>query len=316
MTTLAAAALLTTAVASATAALSLAAALPGRGLAAAATGPARSARIVCVGAENFYADVIAQVGGRYVQVSAIMSNPDTDPHEFEASASVAEEVAKAQLIVQNGVGYDSFMQRIEAATAHRGRVVIVAQNLLGISPGAFNPHLWYDPKTMPAVAWALAAGLSEIQPSHASYFRANARRFDASLRPWLNGLAAWKRSHRGTPVAVTEPVADYMLQAAGAKILTPGSLQSAVMNGTDPSPQDIAAQDYLIEHHKVKALLYNEQVTDTVTAGFLSLAKKSKVPVVGVYETMPLRYSYQSWMMAELMAVEKAVTKGLSTERL
>jgi zinc/manganese transport system substrate-binding protein len=169
---------------------------------------------------------------------------------------------------------------------------------------------------MPAVAAAVASALSRLEPAHAAYFRANASRFDASLRPWLDGLATWRRAHPGAPVAVTEPVADYLLQAAGARVLTPASLQSAVMNGTDPSPQDIAKQDSLIAHHKVKALVYNEQVRGTVTAGFLSLARASRVPVVAAYETMPLGYNYQSWMMAELRALERAVTKGISTVRL
>jgi zinc/manganese transport system substrate-binding protein len=305
------------ALASVLAASAPAIALGSPGTAAAASRASRSARVLfCVGAENEYADVVSQVGRRYVQVSAIMSNPNADPHEFEASTSVAEEVARAQLIVQNGVGYDSFMEKIEAAAPHRGRLVIVVQRLLGISPGAFNPHLWYDPKTMPAVAAAVAGALSRLEPAHGAFFRANSSRFDASLRPWLDGLATWRRAHPGMPVAVTEPVADYMLQAAGARVLTPASLQSAVMNGTDPSPQDIAKQDSLIEHHEVKALVYNEQVRDTVTAGFLSLAEASRVPVVAAYETMPLGYHYQSWMVAELRAFEKAVTKGISTVRL
>ena len=113
---------------------------------------ATGAKVVAVGAENEYANVISQVGGPYVNVTAIMSNPNTDPHEFEASASVSVEVSEAQLIVQNGVGYDSFMNKIESATHRSGRQVIVVQDLLGLSSDIFNPHLWYDPRTMPAVA--------------------------------------------------------------------------------------------------------------------------------------------------------------------
>ena len=170
-----------------------------------------------MGAENEYANVISQVGGPYVSVTAIMSNPNTDPHEFEASASVAVEVSEAQLIVQNGVGYDSFMNKIESASHRSGRQVIVAQDLLGLSSNIFNPHLWYDPRTMPAVASAIASDLSRLQPAHRAYFEANAKRFDDSLRPWLPAIAGFKTAHPGTPVAVTEPVADYMLQAAGAR---------------------------------------------------------------------------------------------------
>jgi zinc/manganese transport system substrate-binding protein len=273
--------------------------------------------VVAVGAENEYADVISQIGGPYVSVSAIMSNPNTDPHEFEASASVAEEVSKAELVVQNGVGYDTFMDKIEAASPSRGRDVIVAQQLLGFSSDIFNPHLWYDPRTMPLVAKAVAADLSKLEPSHAAYFRARDTAFVKSLQPWLAAIASFKKHYPGTPVAVTEPVPDYMLQAAGADILTPDSFQAAIMNGTDPSPQDISLEGRLITGHKVKALLYNQQVTDSLTATFLADADKAHVPVVGVYETMPVPgYDYQSWMLAEVDALQAAVAKGTSTVRL
>ncbi|HTW08019.1 MAG TPA: zinc ABC transporter substrate-binding protein [Acidimicrobiales bacterium] len=289
-------------------------ALAGTGELAAAS---PSSVVVAVGAENEYANVIAQIGGPYVSVTAIMSNPNTDPHEFEASASVAEIVSKAELIVQNGVGYDTFMQRIEAASPRRGRDVIVAQQLDGFSSNIFNPHLWYNPKTMPLVAAAVASDLSKLEPAHAAYFAANDRAFVRSLQPWLAAVANFKHHFDGTPVAVTEPVADYMLQAAGADIRTPDSLQAAIMNGTDPSPQNISLEESLISRHEVKVFLYNQQVTDSLTSTFLSDAHHSHVPVVGVYETMPVPgYDYQSWMLAEVDALQAAVTRGTSTERL
>jgi len=226
-------------------------------------------------------------------------------------------VSQAQLIVQNGVGYDSFMNKIESAGHRPGRKVIVVQDLLGVPDGAFNPHLWYDPTTMPAVAKALASDLSALEPARSGYFEANATRFVSSLRPWLQALATFKAAHPGTPVAVTEPVADYMLTAAGARVMTPRSLQSAIMNGTDPSPQAISIEDNLLKAHKVRVFLYNQQVTDSLTATFLATAKQAGVPVVGVYETMPTPgYDYQTWMLAEVTALQRAVTKGISTVRL
>ena len=123
--------------------------------------------------------MISQVGGRYVQVSAIMSNPNTDPHTFEAALAVAREVARAQLVVQNGLGYDTFMTTIESAAPSGGRKVIDVQQLLGLPDSTPNPHLWYKPATMPKVADAIAAGLAAIQPAHAAYFRASAAAFTA-----------------------------------------------------------------------------------------------------------------------------------------
>ena len=273
--------------------------------------------IVAVGAENEYADVIGQVGGKYVQVSAIMSNPNTDPHTFEASASVARVVSAAQLVVQNGVGYDTFMNTIESAAPSSSRKVIVVQNLLGLPDRHAEPALWYKPVTMPAVANAVAADLAAFQPAHASYFKANAAAFISSLTAWNNAIAAFKAKYPDTPVATTEPVADYMLQAVGADNMTPWALQADIMNGTDPSAQDIAAQQSLFTQHKVKVFLYNQQVTDSLTESFISLAHANGIPVVGVYETMPVPgYDYQSWMLAEVQALQKAVTSKVSTEHL
>ena len=265
-------------------------------------------KIVAVGAENEYADVIQQVGGKYVQVSAIMSNPNTDPHTFEASASVGRLVNAAQLVVQNGLGYDTFMNTIENAVPDSSRKVIVVQKLLGLPDSTPNPHLWYKPGTMPAVAKAIAAGLASLQPAHAAYFKANAGAFISSLAAWHDAIAALEAKYPGTPVATTEPVADYMLQAAGADNLTPFAFQADIMNGTDPSAQDVATERSLFTQHKVKVLLYNQQVTDSLTESFVSLAQANGIPVVGVYETMPVPgYHYQSWMLAEVQDLQKAV---------
>ncbi len=272
--------------------------------------------IQAVGAESQYANVIAQVGGRYVVVTAIMDNPNVDPHSFEANPSIAQTVSAAKLIVQNGVGYDAFMNRIEAASPSASRRVIDVQALLGLADSTRNPHLWYRPSTMPKVAARLASDLSALEPAHAAYFRHNARRFDVALRPWLAALATFKREHRDTPVATTEPVGDYMLQAAGTDNLTPWTLQANVMNGVDPAPQDISLQDALLKDRRVKVFLYNQQVTDTLTQSFLQQAKRYRVPVVGVYETMPAGFTYQSWMLAEVRAVQRAVSTGASTTRL
>jgi zinc/manganese transport system substrate-binding protein len=273
--------------------------------------------IVAVGAENEYANVIQQVGGKYVQASAIMSNPATDPHTFEASASVARLVSGAQLVVQNGVGYDRFMTTIENATPSSSRNVIVVQNLLGLPADTPNPHLWYQPGTMPAIANAIAADLAALQPAHASYFKANAAAFIASLTAWDNAIAAFKAKYPNTPVATTEPVADYMLQAAGADNLTPFAFQADIMNGTDPPAQYVSVERSLFTQHKVKVLLYNQQVTSSLTESFIRLAHANGIPVVGVYETMPVPgYDYQSWMLAEVQDLQKAVYDKISTEHL
>ncbi|HUM09199.1 MAG TPA: zinc ABC transporter substrate-binding protein [Acidocella sp.] len=273
--------------------------------------------INAIGVENEYADVISQIGGKYVHVTAIETDPNTDPHTFEASPQIATQIAAADLVVENGIGYDDWADKMIQAAPNPARQVINVQHLRGLPDSTPNPHLWYDPATMPAVAKALVADLSALQPAHAAYFQTNARHFDASLKPWFAAIAAFKADFPNTPVAVTEPVGDYMLQAAGTNILTPFSLQAAIMNGTDPSPQDVTTQNALFTGHKVKVFVYNQQVTDPLTASFLSLAKQNGIPIVGVYETMPAPgYNYQSWMLAEVVALRKAVTDKVSTETL
>ena len=280
-------------------------------------GTGSGASMQAIGAENEYANVIQQIGGKYVQVTAIMSNPNTDPHTFEASPAVAREISNASLIVQNGVGYDTWASDIEKAVPASSRKIVDVQQLLGLPDSTPNPHLWYNPTTMAKVATAIANDLAAIQPAHASYFKANAAKFTQSLSAWTQAIAAFKAAHPNTPVATTEPVADYMLEAAGADNMTPWAFQADIMNGTDPSPQNVAAEKALFTQHKVKVFLYNQQVTDTLTDSFIDLAHANGVPVVGVYETMPTPgYDYQTWMTAEVNALDKAVTAKASTEHL
>ena len=273
--------------------------------------------INAIGAENEYANVLSQIGGRYVHVSSILNNPNTDPHTFEANPQVAEEVSAAELIVQNGVGYDTFMNKIESASPDPKRKVIIVQQLLGLPGNTPNPHLWYSPKTMPAAAKAMAAALAELEPAHAAYFQANLAKFDASLEPWFAAIAAFKAKYAGTPAATTEPVADYMLQAMGIDNLTPFGFQADIMNGVDPAPEDISLEEGFFTKHQVKVFCYNQQVVDALTTSIRLTAIAAGVPVVGVYETMPTPgYDYQSWMLAELNAIKKAVTDKVSTEHL
>jgi zinc/manganese transport system substrate-binding protein len=303
-------------------ALAAALAVTGVSLALAACGSQPSAKgtsgvIRAIGAENEYANVLSQIGGRYVDVSSILNNPNTDPHTFESSASVANEVGAAQLIVQNGVGYDTFMNTIEQASPNASRKVIVAQDVLGLPTDTQNPHLWYSPRTMRAVAQVMVADLSELQPSHREYFEANLTTFVASLQPWFNAIAAFKVKYAGTKVAVTEPVADYMLQAMGMDIVTPWVFQADIMNGSPPAPEDISLEDGFFTSHEARLFCYNQQVVDSTTNAIRETALGAGVPVVGVYETMPTPgYDYQTWMLAELHAITAALTHDTSTQQL
>ena len=275
-----------------------------------------AAVISAVGAENEYANVLGQIGGRYVRVSAILDNPNTDPHTFEASPQVAQEVSTAELIVQNGVGYDSWMNKIESASPNPDRKVITVQRVLGLPASTPNPHLWYDPATIPAVAKVMAADLSALQPADRAYFQARLKAFNQSLAPWRAAIAQFKARYPGTTAATTEPVADYLLTAMGITNLTPFRFQADIMNGVDPAPQDIALENSFFTQHKVKLFVYNQQVTSALTSSVRDNALKAGVPVVGVYETMPAGHTYQRWMLAEVNAISKAVSSKISTQKL
>ena len=273
--------------------------------------------VAVVAGENEYGDVASQIGGRYVSVSSVDSNPNTDPHTYEATPAVAHKIAEAKLLIDNGVGYDDFMTKLASASPNAARKVVNVQQLLGLPDSTPNPHLWYDPKTMPAVAQALVSDLSGLDPAHAATFQANETTFVASLQPWLDAIVSFKAKYGGTKAATTEPVADYLLTAMGIENLTPFGFQADIMNGTDPSPQDVALENSFFTNHQAKVFCYNQQVTDALTDSIRQTALKAGVPVVGVYETMPTPgYDYQSWMMAEVAAIEKAITTGASTQHL
>jgi zinc/manganese transport system substrate-binding protein len=273
--------------------------------------------VAVVAGENDYGDVASQIGGSYVSVYSVDSNPNTDPHTYEATPGVGQKIAKANLLIENGVGYDTFMNTLASGSPNSARQVINVQHLLGLPNSTPNPHLWYDPKTMPAVAQQLVTDLAALDPSHAATFEANGTKFVASLQPWLDAIAAFKARYGGTRAATTEPVADYLLTAMGIDNLTPFAFQADIMNGTDPPPQDLSLVDGFLAKHQVKVFCYNQQVTDSLTDSIRRTALKSGVPVVGVYETMPVpAYDYQSWMMAEVAAIQKAVTAGVSTQHL
>lgn len=269
--------------------------------------------IAAVGAENEYGSLIQQIGGKYVHVESIMTNPNVDPHTYEADTTDARWVSGAEFIVQNGIGYDSFMNRLESASPVPGRIVLTASAALGYGPDTSNPHLWYNPSTMRRLAPIVAADLSRLDPREHAYFEHNASVFVASLSPWLHDIQKVRTAYAGAPVAVTEPVADYLLQACGLTIRTPWAFQAAIMNSVDPSPQDVAVEESLLTQRRVKVFVYNQQAVDSTTTALLAIARSHHIPVVGVYETMPTGYTYQSWMVAETNAVYQALKSHAST---
>ncbi len=270
-----------------------------------------------VAAENEYGNIAGQLGGKYVSVTSVMSNPNTDPHEYEASASTASLIANAQIVIQNGLGYDSFINKLESASPNGSRINLDVQTVLHLPNGTTNPHLWYDPYYVASMSKTFTKDLIKLAPSHKKYFILHERNFLLSLGKLENQIRTFKSQHKNIKAATTEPVADYLLNALGIDNVTPWPLQAAIMNGIDPSPEAVSLELNLLSARKVKLFVYNRQVTTSLTQSFLESANKNSIPVVGVYETMPTPgYNYQTWMGAEIKAIQKAVTKHFGTTKL
>jgi len=260
-----------------------------------------------VAAENFYGDVAAQIAGPGIQVTSILSSPDQDPHLFEASPSTARALSAARIVIYNGVDYDPWMAKLVRATRSPTRQVIVAGDLVQRKAGV-NPHLWYDPAVMPAVAKALADTLATADPAHAAEYAQRLQAFTASLKPMNDKIAALRVRFAGQPVTATEPVFGYMAAALGL-VVRNERFQLAVMNNTEPSFSDVTAFEADIKNHKIRALLYNSQASSPTADRLKKLASKFGIPVVGITETEPENTKYQDWMMSQVIALETEIAK-------
>ena len=266
-----------------------------------------AAPVDVVAAENFYGDVARQIGGAEVKVTSILSNPDQDPHLFEASPSVARDISAARVVIYNGIDYDPWMQKLLEAARSPNRTAIVVADLVGKKPGD-NPHIWYDPATMLALAKTLANDLGSVDPTHKPDYQQRLARFRQSMQPIQAKIAALRGRLAGTQVTATEPVFGYMFAALGMDVRNM-AFQISVMNNTEPSASDVAAFENDLKTRQVKLLIYNSQASDPVAERMQKIARASHVPVVGASETEPPGKTYQAWMLGELDAVDRALPK-------
>ena len=279
------------------------------GVSASAPAAAPAGRIIVVAAENFYGDIVGQLGGDHVAVTSIISDPNVDPHEYESSAKDAAAVANARLVIQNGLGYDAFMDRLMKASPNPQRRLIVVADLTGHRKGD-NVHLWYDPPTIPKVAQTVYEALVQIDPGDAASFRNRYRAFQASLPPLTQAIDGVRAQYTGTPVAATEPVFGYMARATELNVITPVAFQKAIEEGGDPPATALAQMEDQLKQHQAKVLLYNTQTVSPITTRMLQLAKQVGVPAVGLSETEPPGKSFQQWMLSQLGQLRVALGQG------
>jgi zinc/manganese transport system substrate-binding protein len=277
---------------------------------ASSTSGSESGGVSIVVSTNVYASIAEAVGGEYVEVTAFIDSPDQDPHSYEASGRDILAVTKADLVIENGGGYDDFMGQLLDSASGSPRVlnVVDGSGLPGRDDADFNEHVWYNLPVIQNTARQIAADLREIDPAHRAAYTANAAAFDRRLQGLIDREAQLRTQVGGMPVAVTEPVPGYMLDALGLDNVTPPAFTEAVEDGNDVAVSTLAETLDLARDHVIDALVYNEQTTGTITDQFLDAARDAGIPVVGVTETLPERADYVSWMRDNLERLAQALT--------
>jgi len=267
----------------------------------------QAAAIKVVAAENVYGGIAAAIGGDRTAVVSILSNPAQDPHLYEASPAVVRRFADARVVIVNGADYDPWAERLLHTAPRANRTVISVARLIGRTPGD-NPHFWYDPTVMPVVARAITAALGEADPAHADDYATRLTATLAALDRVAARVASLRAKYAGTPVTATEPVFGPMAEALGL-VMRNLSFQTAMMNDTEPGARDLAAFETDLKQRRVRALIYNAQVSEKLTERLLTVARKARVPVVAVTEMQPPGVSFADWMLGQLGALDKALAE-------
>ena len=259
-----------------------------------------------VAAENFYGNIAKQLGGSHVAVTSILSDPNVDPHQYESNVPTGIAVSKAQLVIENSGGYDSWMDRLLAAAPNNSRLVVkgydTAPHLL-----PENEHVWYSVDNVAAIAQAIAGDLKKLDPGDAATFDHNLAAFQQSLTPLRQKISEIKAKYNGTPVGLTETIYLYQAEPLGLNVLTPFAFQKAMAEGNDPPADTVITAENQINQHQIKVLIYNEQTVTPSTTKLEHDAQQQHIPIVPVTETMPVSKTYQTWMLDQLNVLEQAL---------
>ncbi len=267
---------------------------------------ANSSAISIVAAENFYGDIARQVGGKHVSVTSILSDPNVDPHQYESSVQDSLTVSKANIVIENGVGYDSWMDKLLAASPNNNRIVLVGSTIAGTRLPD-NPHVWYNVHNVVMIAQAIDAAMKKIDAANAASYDQNLQAFIQSATQIIQKMDEIKGKYAGTPVGLTEDIYLYQALPMGLNVLTPIEFQKAVAEGNDPPADTVVIANNQITQRLIKVLIYNEQTVTPITTNLQNAAKQQHIPIVGVTETMPPGKTYQEWMLDQLSALEQAL---------
>jgi zinc/manganese transport system substrate-binding protein len=275
---------------------------------------APSSKLQIVAAENFWGNIVAQLAGNKATVTNIITNPDTDPHDYEAKPSDARTIASAKYVVENGIGYDAWFQKLLDASPTSGRKVLNVGKLVGIDAGG-NPHQWYSPETVQSVIDQVTTDLKGLDPKNASYYDQQKAKYESTgLKQYNDLIAGIKQQYGGTPVGATESIFAPLAGALGLKLITPENFLDAVSEGTDPTAQDKATVDDQIKTNQIKVLVYNSQNATPDVKALVKAAKAMKIPVTTVTETLsPAGLTFQAWQSKQLTALKAALAQASGT---
>ena len=264
-----------------------------------------------VAAENFWGSIAARLGGDKVDVRSVITSPATDPHAYEPTAGDARELAGAEMVIVNGIGYDPWAPKLIAANPVSGRIVLDVGKLIGINPGG-NPHRWYSPPDVERVINAIAADYARLDSRDAAYFARQQRQFETSaLSQYKRLIASIKRKYHGMPVGASESIFVPLAQALGLKLLTPYSFLKALSEGAEPTAADTTTIDNQIARGEIKVWVYNSQNSTPDVQRITNAARKKGIPVTTITETLaPASATFQDWQARQLQALASALRKA------
>ncbi|WP_328745141.1 zinc ABC transporter substrate-binding protein [Streptomyces sp. NBC_00285] len=278
----------------------------------ASAAPAAASKVAVVASTNVYGDIVSRIGGDRVSVTSVISDPDQDPHSYEASTQNQLALSKAKVVVENGGGYDDFVDRMLKSGGNSSAEVINAVQVSGHTApkgGELNEHVWYDFPTVAKITDRIAAALGKADPANAAVYTKNAAAFKAELKPLEAKEAQIKKEHGGSAIAITEPVPLYMTGASGLVDRTPAEFSEAIEEGTDVSPKVLQEALALFTDKQVKALVYNAQTSGPQTEKSEQAARAAGIPVVPLTETLPSGKNYLAWMTGNVDALANALAK-------
>ncbi|MDF7682241.1 zinc ABC transporter substrate-binding protein [Lactobacillus sp. ESL0679] len=266
--------------------------------------PHKSSKITIITTTNIYADIAQNIVGKYGKADALIKKAAMDPHDFEPTTNDAKELSTADIVVANGLGYDSWMDKL--ASAVEKKPVWVGEDLMGLKKGA-NPHIWYN-LTMPVkYANYLVRRLSKKDPKHAAYYRNRGQHYLTKVAK-IKRIAAKINGQSSKPVYVSEPVFDYALTAAHLKVANQ-DFEQAIQNNTDPSPATVQKMTTGIKEHKIAFFVDNEQTSSSTVNNFVKLAQEQQIPILKIRETLPDSMTYLTWVTTNYQKLARIAHK-------